>query len=243
MCTLAQFNGKFLIDRPYDEMVAVFNSLTQRDGMGIAALHREGEISSLVGYSLDSTAIADWIYAASDDIEWFTFHSRAATTAPRFRDDLCQPFIDKDKNFVLCHVGTISSIDVWSIDGQPVSDGRMVFELASRYSSEPLKDMYRANMYPCAGYLEGQPFRIGSLYQYTNEHTGGLLYTSTRVTTPVHCSASKTSEVVTLDGEDITPSTDYIRYMSKDYEDYKRGTGRVTTTTRYIEGAYYDQSS
>lgn len=241
MCTLAQFNQKFLVDRSHNEIEPIFHSLKQRDGMGIAALHESGEITSLVGYELTTDDIAAWAFEQADAL-WFTFHSRAATTAPRFRDDLCQPFISGDKNFVLCHVGTISSIDVWSINGEPVSDGRMVFELASRYSTEPLKDLYRANMYPCAGYLNGKPYRIGSLYQYTNARTGGLLYTSARVTLPAHCSTSKTLEVVTLDGEDITPSTDYIRYVSKDYEDYKRGTGRITTTTRYTEGAYYDQS-
>lgn len=207
MCTLAQFDRDFLLSvlNPVDVLEDVFSSLEQRDGMGVAALMEDGSIQIIGSYDATPIQLAEWCWGRLNDDDlndarWFTFHSRQATTAPRFRNDLVQPFVSQDGNFVLCHVGTISNLDIWSIDGQAVSDGRMVFELASKYSTDPLHDLYKANFSPCAGYLHGLPFHIGSLTQYTVHNSSGVLFTSCGVGSITGCYKSRTVDSIWIDG-------------------------------------------
>lgn len=202
MCTLAQFNRDFLsaVYDPVDVLEDVFSSLEQRDGMGVAALMDDGSIQVIGAHDTTPLQLAQWCSERMEAAQWYTYHSRQATTAPRFRNDLVQPFVSQDGTFVLCHVGTISNLDIWSIDGSPVSDGRMVFELASRYSSDPLHDLFKANFSPCAGYLHGLPFHIGSLTQYTAHNSSGVLFTSSGIGSIVGCYRSRTQDSIWVDG-------------------------------------------
>lgn len=221
MCTLAQFNRDFLLAvyNPVDVLEDVFSSLEQRDGMGIAALMDSSAIQVIGSHDATPLQLAEWCVERMNEAQWFTFHSRQATTAPRFRNDLVQPFISEDGSFVLCHVGTISNLDIWSIDGSPVSDGRMVFELASKYSADPLRDLFKASFIPCAGYLHGIPFHIGSLTQYTAHGSSGVLFTSSGIGGIAGCYRSRTQDSIWVDGTETMSffhTYDKITHMPKD---------------------------
>lgn len=182
MCTVALFNDALVSELKEDGLVQVLTSLYQQDGMGIACLLQDGKILYEGGHDATPIDLVDFImHRRVSPISWYCFHSRQATTAPRMRDDLVQPFINHEKGFALGHVGTIVEIDKWSIDGRPVSDGRMVFELADKYSTNPVVDLLRARVGTCAGFYGGNAFWLDRGYFYCTPSKSGVLLASRQV--------------------------------------------------------------
>lgn len=197
MCKVALFNRSFYENNP--EFVSrLLHSLVKEcggDGNGLGMLYLNNEVSITRGATLSvdeiMTECAISLWDERELPEWYVFHTRKATTAPLGRDDLCQPFYDRKTQLAMAHVGTVHAVDIWSIDGEAVSDGRMLFELGSKYSTDPLVDFYRSDGGTFAGFYKGVPYVVscwGGLHSLGNVEDNAICFhTSGRLRTPDNC--------------------------------------------------------
>lgn len=183
MCSIMLFNTAFLLSYPDVVMkhMIISNRYGGGDGTGIAVLCQGSDILSQRGHDFTPQQAFKYAYKMADNEflapSWYCYHTRRATTARRVDSALNQPFHDPTTTLTLAHVGTVHTIDVWSKLGHAWSDGRMVFELATKYSSEPLRDLYRSDVGVCAGFYQGQPFYLGGYGNILTDGDATLLCT------------------------------------------------------------------
>lgn len=185
MCRVFMCNKKFFEEngKVLPKLWNRFVSTNGGDGNGVACyvgrdyipLVEKG-VKQTVWQSYD--ACKKW--ARLDECKWLMFHTRMATSGG-IRDEMCHPFIEDGD--ILLHNGVCSEFAGFQIDGEDVSDTRMLFYLARNYSANFYETIYNGSGAFLGVYMDRayaiKASHSAALVCLYNEKTGGMAWCST----------------------------------------------------------------